>query len=144
MLKGVPSVLTPDLLKIMMEMGHGDEIVIADGNFPGASHAQRLIRCDGLGVPVVLEAMLKFLPLDSYADSAVSLMQVVPGDDYKPVIWEQYRKIVLESGEKFKDFEYVERFDFYERAKNAYAVVMTSETALYANVILKKGVVVEQ
>jgi L-fucose mutarotase len=142
MLKNIPNILTPDLLKILMEMGHGNEIVIADGNFPAASVAQRLIRLDGHNVPEVLNAVLKFFPLDTYVESPVGLMAVTPGDDVKPVIWDEYRKIVIESREPFKDFEYIERFAFYERAKNAYAVVATSESALYANIILKKGVVV--
>ncbi len=140
MLKNVPPIIAPELMKTIMEMGHGDEIVLADGNFPAASVAQRLIRCDGHGVPEVLEAILKFLPLDTYVDRAVGLMAVVPGDPTKPTIWENYRKIVKASGEKFSDFEFVERFAFYERARKAYAVVATSEKALYANVILKKGV----
>lgn len=141
MLKNIPPVISPDLLKIMMEMGHGDEIVLADGNFPAASMAQRLIRCDGHDVPAILEAVLKFFPLDRFVDKAVGLMEVVPGDDTKPTIWEEYRKIVTASGETFSDFEFIERFAFYERAKKAYAVVATSEKALYANVILKKGVI---
>lgn len=124
-----------------MEMGHGDEIVIADGNFPAASIAQRLIRLDGHNVPEVLEAVLKFFPLDIYVENPVGLMEVVPGDNVKPVIWDEYRKIVLESKEPFKEFEHIERFAFYERAKKAYAVIATSESALYANIILKKGVV---
>ncbi|MHC4122342.1 MAG: RbsD/FucU family protein [Planctomycetota bacterium] len=140
MLKGIPNILSPDLLKILMEMGHGDEIVIADGNFPAASIAQRLLRCDGHGVPEILEATLKLFPLDIYVEKAVALMQVVPGDDTKPTIWEEYRKIIQQSGEKFDNFEFVERFAFYERAKKVYAVVATSEKALYANIILKKGV----
>jgi L-fucose mutarotase len=127
-------------LKILMEMGHGDEIVLADGNFPAASVAQRLVRCDGHGVPELLEAVLKFFPLDIYVEKPVGLMAVVPGDKTKPTIWETYRTIVRNSGERFSDFEFVERFAFYERAKKAYAVVATSEKALYANVILKKGV----
>ncbi len=140
MLKNVPSILSPELLKILMEMGHGDEIVLADGNFPAASVAQRLVRCDGHGVPELLEAVLKFLPLDIYVAQPVGLMAVVPGDKTKPTVWETYRTIVHSSGERFSDFEFVERFAFYERAKKAYAVVATSEKALYANVILKKGV----
>lgn len=140
MLKNVPPIISPDLMKVLMEMGHGDEIVLADGNFPAASNARRLLRCDGHGVPELLEAALKFLPLDIYVERAVALMSVVPGDDTKPTIWEQYRQIVRRSGEKFSDFEFVERFAFYERARQAYAVVATSEKALYANVILKKGV----
>jgi len=142
LLKHIPNILSPDLLKILMEMGHGDEIVIADGNFPAASIAQRLIRLDGHNVPEVLEAVLKFFPLDIYVKNPVGLMEVVPGDNVKPVIWEDYRKIIVESKEPFKEFEHIERFSFYERAKKAYAVIATSESALYANIILKKGVVV--
>lgn len=141
MLKGVPKIISPELMKTIMEMGHGDEIVLADGNFPAASVAQRLIRADGHDVPALLEAVLKLFPLDQYVENAVGLMAVVPGDDTKPTIWEGYRKIVKASGEKFSDFEFVERFAFYERAKKAYAVVATSEKALYANIILKKGVI---
>lgn len=123
-------------------MGHGDEIVIADGNFPAASIAQRLIRMDGHGVPKILEAILKLFPLDSYVDKPVGLMEVVPGDNVKTPIWSDYDRIIRASGEKFDDFEYIERFSFYERAKKAYAVIATSESALYANIILKKGVVI--
>jgi L-fucose mutarotase len=140
MLKNIPPILSPELMKILLEMGHGDEIVLADGNFPAASVARRLVRCDGHGVPELLEAILKLLPLDIYVDRPVALMSVVPGDKTKPTIWEQYRALVKASGEQFSDFEFVERFAFYERAKKAYAVVATSEKALYANVILKKGV----
>jgi L-fucose mutarotase len=140
MLKNIPPIISPDLMKILMEMGHGDEIVLADGNFPAASIAHRLIRCDGHGVCELLEAILKFFPLDVYLDKPVALMSVVAGDDEKPKIWEDYRAIIKKSGEKFTDFEFVERFAFYERAKKAYAVVATSERALYANVILKKGI----
>lgn len=146
MLKNIPSILSPELLKIMMEMGHGDEIVIADGNFPAASVAletisQQLIRMDGHDIPPVLEAVLKLFPLDPYVENPVSLMQVVPGDPVKTPIWDDYRKIITASGEPFKEFEMIERFAFYERAKTAYAVIATSESALYANIILKKGVI---
>ena len=133
--------MSPDLLKILMEMGHGDEIVIADGNFPAASVAQRLIRMDGHGIPGILEAIMRLFPLDRYVDFPAGLMAVVPGDPVKPVIWEEYRKIIVESKEPFRDFESIERFAFYERAKKAYAVIATGEKALYANIILKKGVV---
>lgn len=142
MLKGIPSILSPELLKILMEMGHGDEIVIADGNFPAASIAQRLVRLDGHGCPEVLEAILKLFPLDIYVEHPVALMQVVPGDDVETPIWDEYDTIVRASGEKYDGFENIERFAFYERAKKAYAVIATSESALYANIILKKGVVV--
>lgn len=142
MLKNIPSILSPELLKILMEMGHGDEIVIADGNFPAASVAQRLIRLDGHVIPDILDAMLKLFPLDTYVEKPVGLMAVMPGDPYKPVIWEDYRRIIEASKEPIKDFEYIERFAFYERAKKAYAVIATGESALYANMILKKGVVI--
>jgi L-fucose mutarotase len=141
MLKNIPNILSPDLLKILMETGHGDEIVIADGNFPSASVAQRLIRLDGHNVSTVLRAILKFFPLDTYVEFPVALMAVATGDNAKPAIWEEYRRIILKSKEPFKDFEYIERFNFYERAKSAYAVIATGESALYANIILKKGIV---
>ena len=138
MLKGIPSALSPDLLKVLMEMGHSDEIVIADGNFPGASLAKNLIRLDGHGTVEILEAILKLFPLDTY-EKPVYLMAKVPGDQVETPIWEEYKKIVS----KYTDDEiaYIERYEFYERAKKAYAVVMTGESALYANALLKKGVV---
>ena len=141
MLKGIPSILPPDLLKILMEMGHGDEIVIADGNFPATSHAQRLVRCDGQGVPPLLEAILQLFPLDSFVKHPVALMAVVPGDKYVPEIWPVYKKIVKKYEPRLGDFDMIERHAFYERAKKAYAIVATGEAALYANIILKKGVV---
>jgi L-fucose mutarotase len=142
MLKGIPNVISPEFMKVLMEMGHSDEIIIADGNFPAASHAAKnLIRCDGHSVPEVLDAVLKFFPLDTYVEAPVGLMAVVPGDNVKPIIWDEYREIVNKyEGESVK-FEFVERFEFYERAKKAYVIVATSEKALYANIILKKGVV---
>lgn len=144
MLKGIPKVISPDFMKVLMEMGHGDEIVIADGNFPAAAYAQRLIRCDGHNVPEILDAVLKFFPLDTYVESPVMLMDVVSGDNEKPVIWNKYYEIVKKYDDNFKDFEFVERFAFYERSKKAYAIVAISESALYANIILKKGVVVDR
>ncbi|AQQ72437.1 L-fucose mutarotase [Limihaloglobus sulfuriphilus] len=141
MLKNIPSILSPELLKILMEMGHGDEIVIADGNFPAASLAQRLVRLDGHGAVGVLEAVLKLMPLDIYVEKPAALMQVVAGDTVETPIWDEYASIIKTSGEKFDGFEHIDRFDFYDRAKEAYAVVATGEKALYANIILKKGVV---
>lgn len=143
MLNGIPSIISPELLKILMEMGHGDELVIADGNFPAVSIAQRLVRSDGNMVPELLEAVLRFFPLDPYVEAPVALMQVVPGDTYKPTIWDTYKKIIQKFPNKNSAIENVERFAFYERAKRAFAVVATSETSLYANIILKKGVVIE-
>lgn len=144
MLKGIPAIIPPELLKIMMEMGHGDEIVLSDGNFPAAAYAQRLVRCDGHNVPDILEAIMKFFPLDPYVEAPVALMQVVPGDTAKTPIWDVYKDIVKKHEPLNNKVENVERFAFYERAKKAYAVVATGEKALYANIILKKGVVVDK
>lgn len=140
MLKGIPSILSPELLKIMMEMGHGDEIVLGDGNYPAAATAKRLVRLDGHGVCEILDAMLKFLPLDTYVDEPVLLMNKTPGDNVDTSIWGEYRKIV-EAHQPGTKVGFLERFDFYDRANKAYAVIATGETAVYANVILKKGVV---
>jgi L-fucose mutarotase len=139
MLKGIPNLLSPELLKILMEMGHSDEIVIADGNFPSASMAQRLVRLDGLDAPEVLKAILQLFPLDTY-DKPVALMAKVPGDTVETPIWDTYKEIIAPYTNQ--EVAQIERFAFYERAKKAYAVIATSEKALYANVILKKGVVV--
>ena len=142
MLRGIPSILSPDLLKILMEMGHGDELVLGDGNFPAASTAQRLVRADGHGVPELLDAILQLFPLDTFVESPIGLMQVVPGDDTVPEIWDRYREIADRRAGHKVDIEEIERFAFYDRSRQAYAIVATGETALYANVILKKGVVV--
>lgn len=141
MLKGIPNIISPELLKILDEMGHGDEIVIGDGNFPAASNAKRLVRCDGHNVPELLDAILKLIPLDTYVESPVMLMQTGAGAP-EPVIWAEYRDIVNKNNGETKMSE-IERFAFYERAKDAYAIIATSESALYANIILKKGVVTE-
>lgn len=140
MLKNISPILSPELLKILMEMGHGDELIIGDGNFPVASMAQRLVRLDGHGVPEVLDAILKLMPLDTYVESPVALMDN-GNPENQPPIWADYKNIVTEN-EGEKSFELVERFAFYDRAKKAYAVVATGETAIYANIILKKGVVI--
>ena len=145
MLKGIPSVLSPELLKVLCEMGHSDTIVIADGNFPAETIGKDaiVIRADGHGVPKILEAILKVFPLDTYVEKPVSLMQVVPGDNVETPIWEVYRKLVSEVDDRAGNaFVEVERFEFYEKAKNAYAVIATGETAIYANIMLQKGVVI--
>ena len=143
MLKNIPDILSPELLKTIMEMGHGDELVIADGNFPSGAHAPRVIRLDGHNIPYILDAVLKFFPLDSYLDNPTILMQVSNGDNYKPIIWEEYRKIGFIHEEKGLRELSIDRFEFYKRAKKAYATITTSETALYANIIIKKGVVLK-
>ncbi len=140
MLKGIPPIISPELMHVLMSMGHGDTIVLADGNFPAAANAQRLVRMDGHGVPEILEAMMPLFPLDAYTAHPAAVMEVVPGDDVDPVIWEDYRRI-LSDAEGEVDLEQVERHEFYSAARDAFAVVATSETALYANLLLAKGVV---
>jgi len=140
MLKNIPKILSPQLVKTLMEMGHGDEIVIADANFPCHTCSANVVRADGLPGTDILKAILELFPLDSYSERQLFLMEVVPGDDYRPVIWEEYKTILHQSGEPHS-IGYLERFAFYERAREAYAVVATGEQALYANIILKKGVV---
>lgn len=140
MLKGISPVISPELLKILCEMGHGDELVLADANFPSESMGQRVVRADGIPTSVLLEAILPLFPLDSYDPDHFVLMDVVPGDTVVPVIWEEYKKI-LSRYEPQSKVGTMERFAYYERAKKAYCVVATGETAQYANIILKKGVV---
>jgi L-fucose mutarotase len=140
-LNGIPPIISPELMAVLMSMGHGDELVIADGNYPAAAMARRLLRADGHGVPALLDAILRFFPLDPYVKNPVALMAVVQGDTAKTDIWEEYRKIVAARDPAFRDFELVERFAFYERSRSAYAILASSETAIYANIILKKGIV---
>ncbi|XP_069000164.1 fucose mutarotase [Embiotoca jacksoni] len=145
-LKGIPSVLSPDLLYALAKMGHGDELVLADANFPASSICAcgpKEIRADGLGIPQLLEAILKLLPLDTYVPFAAAVMDLVDTDKQKCLavpVWETYTLLLSQAGSPDL-FEKVERFAFYERAKKAYAVVATGETALYGNLILKKGVI---
>lgn len=139
MLKNIPKIIPPELLKILCEMGHGDEIVIADGNFPSASMGQRVVYLTGNGACEVLDAVLKLLPLDTYAQP-LYLMAVAEGDTTETPIWDEYKKIAAQYSDA--EFDFIERYAFYERAKKAYAVIATGEGALYANVLLKKGVVI--
>ncbi len=139
MLKGIPNIISPELLKILDEMGHGDTIVIGDGNFPAASNAKRLIRCDGHNVPELLDAILKLVPLDTYVEAPAMLM-ATGANDPTPEIWATYQEIINKNNGETKMCE-IERFAFYDKAKEAYAVIATSESALYANIILQKGVI---
>ncbi len=129
------------MLKILAEMGHGDEIVIADGNFPSHSVNGRVVRADGHGGVELLDAILNLLPLDTYADKNAMLMAVVPGDKVETPIWDEYQATMEKYEKDNIRIEHIERFAFYERAKTAYAVIATGEKALYANIILKKGVI---
>ena len=144
MLKGIPSIISPELLKILMEMGHGDEIIIADGNFPGASLANKLVRLDGHTGPEVLEAVLKLLPLDTYADNFVLMQKMECDKNMEIPVWKDYERIAAAGDKGFSKMTYIDRFEFYERAKKAYAIIATSETAQYANILLKKGLVLEK
>lgn len=146
MLKGIPKILSPELLKVLCEMGHGDRLVIADGNFPSESVGKGaiVIRMDGHGACEALEAILQLFPLDTYVEHPVNLMQVMPGDPVETPIWESYKAIVKKTDDRGEDaFGQIERFAFYEEAKSAYAILATGESALYANVMLQKGVVTE-
>jgi L-fucose mutarotase len=146
MLKGIPSILSPELLKVLCEMGHSDRLVIADGNFPSETIGKNgiVIRMDGHGVPELLDAILQVFPLDTYTDTPVNLMEVVKGDPVETPIWNVYEDIVGKHDARNKlCIGTIERFAFYEEAKKAYAVIATSERALYANIMLQKGVVVD-
>lgn len=140
MLKGIPKIISPALLKVLAEMGHGDEIVIADAHFPAETYGQRVIRADGLGGVEMLQAVLSLIPLDTYAKDNFVTMQLTGGDTETPPIWEEYRKTANALDDNVRELQ-MERFNFYSRAQRAYAVIATGETAIYANVILKKGVV---
>ena len=141
MLIGIPKIISPELLKILCEMGHGDRIVIADANFPSASVGKRVIRADGHGARELLDAILSLFPLDTYVDEPVKLMAVTPGDNVETPIWDDYARIVEEHDGRDGVIGQIERFAFYEAAKDAYAVIATGEGALYANIILQKGVI---
>lgn len=140
MLKGISPLLSPELLKVLDEMGHGDEIVFADANFPTVSTGKRIVRADGIGAVELLDAVLQLFPLDQYDEDHFVLMEVVPGDPVQTPIWDEY-KAILNQYESEAKVHTMERFAYYERAKEAYCVVATGETAQYANMILKKGVV---
>ncbi len=146
MLKGIPPILSPELLKVLCEMGHSDRLVIADGNFPAETIGKNgiVIRMDGHGVPEILDAILQVFPLDTYTEYPVNLMEVMPGDTVETPIWNTYEALVEKHDSRGKAaIGTIERFAFYEEAKKAYAVIATSESALYANIMLQKGVVVD-
>ena len=146
MLKGIPKILSPKLLKVLCEMGHSDRIVLADGNFPAESMGKNaiVIRADGHGTCELLEAILQVFPLDTYVEKPVSLMEVMKGDTVETPIWKDYERIVAKADARGADaIGTIERFAFYEQAKTAYAIIATGESALYANVMLQKGVVTD-
>ena len=143
MLKNIPSILSPMLLKTLCEMGHSDRLVIADGNFPSESMGKDaiVIRCDGHGVPELLDAILTVFPLDTYVEKPVNLMQVVEGDNVETPIWDTYNQIVSKHDPRGTDaIGTIERFAFYEQSKSCYCIIATGEKSMYANVMLQKGV----
>ena len=145
MLKGIPKILSPELLKVLSEMGHGDRLVIADGNFPAQSMGKNaiVVRMDGHGVPEILDAILTLFPLDTYVEKPVSLMELVPGDQVETPIWDVYKSIIKKYDDRSGDaVSQIERFAFYEEARKVYLIIATGESALYANVMLQKGVVI--
>ena len=146
MLKGIPSILSPELLKVLCEMGHGDRLLIADGNFPASEIPKGVpvIRMDGHGVPEVLDAILQVFPLDTYVEKPVNLMEVMPGDTVETPIWDTYKEIIAKHDARgAATVGNIERFAFYEEAKKVYCIIATGESALYANIMLQKGVVVD-
>ena len=146
MLKGIPKILSPELLKVLCEMGHSDRIVIGDGNFPAESMGRDaiVIRCDGHGIPELLDAILTVFPLDEYVEKPVSLMALMDCDKGKveTPIWDEYKRIIEKHDCRGRDaVGEIERFAFYEEAKKCYAIISTGEGAIYANLILQKGVI---
>lgn len=139
MLKGINPLISPDLLKILSEMGHGDELVFGDSNFPAASHAQRLLRADGHSITALLDAILPLFPLDYAVDFTAVLMAF--SGDHEPAVWSKYREILARHPDGRKPHLTLAKPEFYERAKKAYCVVATSEAESFANLIIRKGVV---
>ncbi len=140
MLKTISPLLSPDLLAVLCRMGHGDEIVLADAHFPGETCNPRVLRADGLGVAALLDAVLPLFELDSYVADPLVMMAPVEGDALDPAVEAAYLVPVRRHAPAAPPIARIERFAFYERAKRAFAVVMTGETAKYGNIILKKGV----
>ncbi|MDA4848720.1 RbsD/FucU family protein [Hoeflea poritis] len=141
MLRGLNPILSPDLLHILRAMGHGDDIVIADANFPAESTGRRVARLDGLSATDVTEAVLSIMPLDSFVDDPAITMQVVDDPQATPPVVEAFQKIIEATADNPAAVKPIERFAFYDRAKAAFAIVQTGEGRLYGNIILKKGVI---
>lgn len=146
MLKGIPAILSPELLKVLCEMGHSDRIVISDGNFPAETMGKDaiVVRMDGHGVPEILDAILQVFPLDSYVEKPVNLMELMDCDKgiIETPIWDEYKAIVAKYDDRGAEaVGNIDRFDFYDEAKKCYAIIATGESAVYANVMLQKGVV---
>ncbi len=141
MLKGISPLLSPELLYVMSRMGHGDELVLADAHFPGESCNSEVVRADGLKIVDLLEAILSLFVLDQYAEDSLVMMEAVEGDRLDPEVEASYRAVIEKHEPQAPEITRIGRYDFYERAKKSFAVVMTGETAKYGNILLKKGVV---
>jgi len=139
MLKGISPYLNPDLLKTLAEMGHGDEIILADAHFPGHTFCKRVLRADGVRISTLLDAIIPVFELDSYAPPLV-MMEVVTGDTLDPQVEIDYLQAIRRHAPKAPVPERIDRFAFYDRAREVYAVLMTGEARKYGNILLKKGV----
>lgn len=140
MLKGISPLISPALLEVIARMGHGDELILADAHFPGESFNDRVLRADGLRIPDLLEAILPLYELDEYVPAPLVMMAAVEGDELDPKVEESYLAAIHKSNPDVAPIERIGRFDFYDRAKGAFAVLMTGETAKYGNILIKKGV----
>ncbi len=140
MLKGISPLISPELLEVLCRMGHGEEIILADAHFPGESYNSRIVRADGLRIPDLLKAILPLFELDSYVPAPIAMLAAVKGDELDPSVEESYLKSIHITNPNVPPIERIERFAFYDRARSAFAVVMTGETAKYGNILLKKGV----
>jgi L-fucose mutarotase len=140
MLKGISPLLSPELLAVLCRMGHGDEIVLADAHFPGDSMNSHVLRADGLRIPALLEAIVPLFVLDPYVPDPLVKMAAVEGDELDELVLKTYRAAIEKHVAAAPPTSFIDRFAFYDRARAAFAVVMTGETAKYGNIILKKGV----
>jgi L-fucose mutarotase len=141
MLIGINPVISPELLDALFRMGHGDEIVLADAFFPGDSMNARVIRADGIRIPALLDGILALMNLDDYVPHPLIMMAPAAGDNLDESVEKSYRAAIDHRWPGAPAIERIGRFDFYDRTKKAYAVVMTGETVKYGNIILKKGVI---
>lgn len=141
MLRNIPPILSPDLLWSLRAMGHGDDLVIADANFPATALGARCHRLDGISATDVLEAVLTVFPLDGFVASPAMVMEVVGEPDAVPEVVAEFQRITTETADNPTTLGKLERFAFYDRAKTAFAIIQTGETRLYGNIILKKGVI---
>lgn len=135
MLNKIPKILSPEIVKSLMEMGHGDTLLLADANYPAKSCSENVLRADGLHIPQILSAILELMPIDDYAEFPIQLMLPVKGDE-KPKIWNEYKKLI-----GTKEINYLNRFDFYKASENCRLIIQTGETAMYGNILLTKGVI---